>query len=116
MKHFPILAAAWAALLVAGFAVIFVLGAPVATAVDELNAAMDPSPPVTQEAAETSAATIVRLQYPTFAGTTRTVTKATDFGVEHWVVEYSDTTGDAPRGLRISIVVDTGHVEVNTFP
>ena len=116
MKHFPILAAAWAALLVAGFAVIFVLGAPVATAVDELDSAMNPTPPVTQEVAEASAATIVRLQYPTFAGTTRTVTKATDFGVEHWVVEYSDTTGDAPRGLRISVVVDTGHVEVNTFP
>ena len=116
MKHFPILAAAWAALLVAGFAVIFVLGAPVATAVDELDSALNPTPPVTREVAEASGATIVRLQYPTFAGTTRTVTKATDFGVEHWVVEYSDTTGDAPRGLRISIVVDTGHVEVNTFP
>jgi hypothetical protein len=77
---------------------------------------MSPTPPVTQEVAEASAATIVRLQYPTFAGTTRTVAKATDFGVEHWVVEYSDTTGNAPRGLRISIVVDTGHVEVNTFP
>jgi hypothetical protein len=116
VKRFPIIAAAWAALLVAGFVVVFVLGAPVATAVDELDAAMNPTTPVAQEAAETSAATIVRLQYPTFAGTTRTVTKATDFGVEHWVVEYSDTTGDAPRGLRISIVVNTGHVEINTFP
>jgi hypothetical protein len=116
VKHFPIIAGVWAALLVAGFALVFVLGAPVATAEEEIQAALDPPTPVTQEIAETSASTIVRLQYPTFAGATRAVTKATDFGVEHWVVEYSDTTGDAPRGLRISIVVDTGHVEINTFP
>jgi hypothetical protein len=116
VKYFPIIAGVWAALLVAGFALVFVLGAPVATADEEIQAALDPPTPVTQETAETAASTIVRLQYPSFAGTTRTVTKATDFGVDHWVVEYSDTTGDAPRGLRISIVVDTGHVEINTFP
>ena len=116
MKRFPLVVAAWTALLVAGFAVVFLLGAPVPTAAEELDAALHPTPPVTQAAAEATAATIVRLQYPTFEGTTRTVTKATDFGVDHWVVEYTDTTGDAPRGLRISIVVDTGRVEVNTFP
>jgi hypothetical protein len=32
------------------------------------------------------------------------------------VVEYADTSGPAPRGLRISIVVDTGKVEVTTYP
>jgi len=32
------------------------------------------------------------------------------------VVEYADTTGDAPRGLRISIVVQSGRVEITTFP
>lgn len=53
---------------------------------------------------------------PSFTETTRTATLATDFGVEHWVVEYSDTKGNAPRGLRISIVVSTGHVEISTFP
>jgi hypothetical protein len=116
VNRFPIIAAAWAALLVAGFAAVIALGAPVATAADDLDAAMHPPTPVTQEIAETSASTIVRLRYPTFTGTTRTVTKATDFGVEHWVVEYSDTKGNAPRGLRISIVVGTGHVEINTFP
>lgn len=116
MNRFPIITAAWAAFLVAGFAVIFGLGAPVATAEDELQAALNPPTPVTQEIAETSASAIVRLQYPSFTGTTRAVTLATDFGVEHWVVEYSDTEGNAPRGLRISIVVTTGHVEINTFP
>ena len=95
----------------------FVLGAPVATAADELDAAMHPAdrpsprrwprpPPPRSCACSTR---------PSRAPP-RTVTKATDFGIEHWVVEYTDTTGDAPRGLRISIVVDTGHVEVNTYP
>jgi hypothetical protein len=116
VKSFPIVAAAWAAFLVAGFAAVIALGAPVATAEDQLQAALNPPTPVTQEIAETSASTIVRLRYPSFAGTLRTVTLATDFGVEHWVVEYSDTEGDAPRGLRISVVVTTGHVEINTFP
>ncbi len=116
MNRFPILAIAWGALLVAGFALVFTLGAPVASTADELDAALHPPTPVTQAAAEASAATIVRLQYPTFRNTAPETTKATDFGVEHWVVQYSDTSSATPRGLRISVVVDTGHVEVTTFP
>jgi len=116
MNRFSILASAWAALLVLGFALIILLGSPAETAVDELDAAYHPAAPVTQDAAEASAATIARLQYPTFAAAPKKVTKPTDFGVEHWVVEYTDTTGPTPRGLRVSIVVDTGHVEVTTYP
>ena len=116
MNRFPILAIAWAALLVVGFAIVFTLGAPVASTADELEAALNPPVPVTEEIATTSAATIVRLQYPTFRDLPATVTRATDFGIDHWVVEYSDTSGPAPRGLRVSIVVDTGQVEVTTFP
>ena len=116
MNRFPILAIAWGAILAAGFAVVFVLGAPVASSTDELAAALSPVPPVTQEAAEDSANTIVRLQYPVFVNFPPAVSKATDFGIDHWLVEYTDTTGDVPRGLRISIVVDTGHVEITTFP
>lgn len=116
MSRFFLVITAWTAALVAGFAIVLVLGAPVATVADELQTALHPAVPVTQAAAESSAATIVRVQYPTFEGTPRTVTKATDFGVDHWVVEYSDTTGSSPRGLRISVVVSTGRVEVNTFP
>lgn len=116
MKRFSLAIAAWTALLVAGFAVVFLLGQPVRTADEELAAAMHPAPPVTQQAAESAADTIVRLQYPTFAGVPGTVVLATDFHVEHWVVEYTDQTGPAPRGLRISIVVTTGRVEVNSFP
>jgi hypothetical protein len=116
MSRFPILAAAWAALLVAGFAVVLVLGSSVASSTDELAAALHPPVPVTQAAAESTAATIVRLQYPAFGQIAPKTTRPTDFGVQHWVVTYSDTTGTAPRGLRISVVVGTGQVEVTTFP
>jgi hypothetical protein len=116
VNRFPILAIAWAALLVAGFAIVFTLGAPVASTADELDAALHPPTPVTQEVAEAAAATIVRLQHPTFLNTAPETTKATDFGIEHWVIEYSDTSGPTPRGLRVSIVVATGNVEVTTYP
>jgi uncharacterized iron-regulated membrane protein len=116
MRRFPVVAAAWAAVLVAGFVIVLVLGGPVASADEQLVAAMHPATPVTQAAAETSAETIMRLRYPSFDGTRRSVTRETDFGVEHWVVAYSDTTGTAPRGLRVSVVIATGRVEVSTFP
>jgi len=116
MNRFPVIVAAWTAILVAGFAAVFLLGGPLPTATDDLETALHPVPPVTQQVAESSAATIVRLQYPSFKDAERSVTKATDFGVEHWVVEYLDRSGSSPRGLRISVVVKTGRVEVNSFP
>ena len=116
MKRFPVLAAVWAALLLAGFAMVVALGTPVATSADELNAAMHPPTPVTQADAEKSADTIIRLSYPSFKGAARRTSKATDFGVEHWLVEYTDKTSSAPRGVRISIVVSNGHVEVSSYP
>ena len=116
MNRFPVIATAWTALLVAGFAVVFSLGAPVATSADQLRQALSPTPPVTQAVAEQSALTIVKLQYPSFSNVPYTVTKATDFGIDHWVIEFSDTSGGAPRGVRVSIVVKTGHVEVTAFP
>jgi hypothetical protein len=116
MTRFPIVAAVWAALLVAGFALVLALGRPVASPADELKAALHPPTPVTQADAEQSAATVIRLSYPSFTGVPHTTTKATDFGVEHWLVEYVDTSGSGPRGVRISIVVATGHVEVSSYP
>ncbi len=116
MNRFPILAVAWGVLLVAGFAVVFTLGAPIASTAGELDAAMHPPAPVTQDAAEASAATIVRLQYPAFRSVVPQTRKATDFGIEHWVVEYTDTAGPTPRGLRVSIVLESGKVEVTSFP
>ncbi len=111
-----ILLAAWAALLVAGFAVVAILGAPVLTAAEELDAAFHPAVPVSQAEAEQAAATIVRLQYPSLAGVPATTALATDFGIRHWVVEYTDRSGSAPRGVRVSIVVDSGQVEVSAYP
>ena len=116
MQRFPVLAAVWAALLVAGFALVVTLGTPVATSADELNAAMHPPPPVTQADAEKSADAIIRLSYPSFKGSPHRTSMATDFGVEHWLIEYTDKTSSAPRGVRISIVVSTGHVEVASYP
>ena len=116
MQRFPVLAAVWAALLVAGFALVITLGTPVATSADELNAAMHPPTPVTQADAEKSADAIIRLSYPSFKGSPHRTSMATDFGVEHWLVEYTDKTSSAPRGVRISIVVSTGHVEVASYP
>jgi hypothetical protein len=116
VSRFGLFAAVWGALLVVGFAVVFTLGAPVASTAGELDSAMHPPAPVTQEAAEASAATIVRLQYPAFRAVAPVTRKATDFGIEHWVVEYSDTSGPTPRGLRVSIVQESGKVEVTSFP
>ncbi len=116
MKRFPLVAAVWAALLVAGFAAVIVLGAPLPSAADDLQSALHPAAPVDQAAAERSAATIIRMQYASFASSPHSVTKATDFGVEHWLVEYIDRTSPSPRGVRVSIVVATGHVEVSAFP
>ena len=116
MRRFPFLAAVWAAALALGFAVVLVLGAPAVSGDDQLEAAMHPATPVTQATAESAAATIVHLGYPEFESASRSTNLATDFGVDHWVIEYSDTTGSAPRGVRISIVVKTGNVEITAFP
>lgn len=116
MRRLPLLAATWAALLVVGFAVVFLLGTPVRTAAEDLDAALHPAAPVSQAAAEQAADTIVRLQYPSFASVPRSVDRATDFRIEHWVIEYTDRSGTAPRGVRISIVIGSGQVEISTFP
>jgi len=116
MQRFPMVAAAWAAVLVLGFAVVILLGAPPAMATDELDAAMHPATPVTEEAARASAATIVRLSYPELAGFEPSVRSRTDFGIEHWVIEYVDADATTPTGVRISITTEKGNVEVTSFP
>jgi hypothetical protein len=95
---------------------VVVLGAPLPNTADDLQSALHPVAPVDQAAAERSAATIIRLEYPSFTSSPHSVVKATDFGVEHWVVEYTDKTGPSPRGVRVSIVLATGHTEVSAFP
>jgi hypothetical protein len=116
MTRFPILAIAWAAVLVLGFAVVIGLGSPPVTAADELDAAMHPATPVTEDAARASAATIVRLSYPELASVEPVVRNRTDFGIEHWVIEYADPEAPTPTGVRISITTEQGNVEVTSFP
>ena len=114
MNRSWILIGAWAAILAAGFAVVFVLGAPLPTPAERLDAALHPSPPVSESAARQSAQTIVELQYPDFNGIEPTVERATDYDIDHWVITYSDT--ESLSGVLISIVVDNGTVEVTAFP
>jgi hypothetical protein len=74
---------------------------------------MSPPTPVTEEIARRSAETIVRLQYPEFVGVTPSINKRNDFDIERWVIVYSDAVQGA--GLRISITVEGGKVDVSSF-
>ena len=114
MRRFPFLIAAWAALLVAGFTAIALLGGPLADPQRELEAALHPQTPVSEAAAIESAATIVRLSYPNLLGAEQRVEHRTDFGIERYLVVYTDP--QVASGVRISIAVDTGRVEVASFP
>lgn len=114
MRRFPLLIATWTALLVIGFAVIALLGGPLADPQRELEAALHPKAPVSEATALESAATIVRLSYPNLLGEERRVEHRTDFGIERYLIVYSDPKRVA--GIRISIAVATGRVEVASFP
>ena len=114
MRRFPFLMAGWAALLVAGFAAIALLGGPLGDPQLELEAALHPKAPVSEAVAVESAATIVRLSYPNLLGAERRVERRTDFGIERYLVVYTDPK--LASGLRISIAVETGRVEVASFP
>ena len=106
---------AWAAALALGFALIFSLGRPLPSEHELLDAAYHPATPVTQAAAEASAAAIVRLEYPHLAASTPTITRQADFGIDRWLIVYV-AGGDVPDGVQISIGVTTGLVQVATFP
>jgi hypothetical protein len=116
MSRFGRLATIWFLLLVAGFAAVFVLGRPLSTEGESLAAALHPPTPVSQEAAERSAATIVRLQYGQLSGAHRSIERRTDFGIDHWVVTYTDQSSPSVSGVEISITVRSGVVEVAAFP
>jgi len=114
MSRFWLVMAVWTMTLVLGFAVIFFLGQPLPTTAQQLDAAYHPTPPVSQAAAEQSAATIVRLEYPDLVNATRSVDKRTDFNVERYVIVYADRT--RASGVRISIAIASGEVAVSSFP
>jgi uncharacterized iron-regulated membrane protein len=112
-RHTAVLAV-WAAVLVAGFALIVAFGGPTATTADELDAAYHPTTPVSEAAARSSAATIVRLQYQEYESVEPAVSRADDFGIERFVVVYSSEA--LLSGVRIAIEVETGEVTTTTFP
>ena len=115
MRRFTVWVAAWAVALAVGFAIVLTLGVPLPTQAEELAAALHPSPPVSQQAAETSAATIVRVQYPELVGEVPSVERRTDYGIERWVITYS-TPQPVLSGVHISIAIASGKVEVAAFP
>jgi hypothetical protein len=115
MTRFQVWTIAWAAALAVGFAAVFTLGRPLPSEAEVLDAAFHPSTPVSQFAAEASAATIIRLQYPDLASYTPTVTRRTDFGVERWVITYA-SDGALLSGAQVSVAIGTGQVEVAAFP
>jgi hypothetical protein len=105
--------AVWTVVLILGYLVVVALGSPLPTASEELAAAKTPPTPVSEDVARRSADTIVRLEYPDFVGLEPAVERRTDFGVDRFLVVYSDQ--DQAAGLRISITVDRGLVEVASY-
>jgi hypothetical protein len=108
-----VLFTAWTLVLVAGFAVVILLGAPIQTSDQELAAAKAPATPVSEDTARRSAETIIRLEYPEFVGVTPAVEQRADFGVTRYVLVYSDPEQGA--GVRISITIASGKVDVSSF-
>ena len=115
MNRFAVRIGLWAALLALGFVAIFALGRPVLTDQQELDAALHPQPPVSQLAAERSAETIVRLQYGELVDAPRQVLRRSDFGVERWVITYT-ADGATLNGVTISVAIESGKVEVASYP
>jgi hypothetical protein len=105
--------AAWTVALVLGYLVVVAMGSPLPTTADELAAAKAPLTPVSEVAARESAETIVRLEYPDFVGLEPVIERRTDFGIDRYLIVYSDP--DEAAGLRVSITVETGLVEIASF-
>ncbi len=113
-SRLPVILAVWPVVLVIGFAIVLTLGGPVATSEDELDAAFHPATPVSEAAARSSADTIVRISYPDFHGVEPEVTLSTSFDIERYVLVYSRP--EVLSGVRVSVEVVTGDVQVTTFP
>lgn len=107
--------AVWAALLVAGFAVVFTLGSPIPTSGQQRANAYDPLPlPVTEQAVLDAAERIVKLDFSRYAGAPRTVRRGTSQGDEIWTVTYSRS--DPVGGVRITVSGKTGSIRASQFP
>lgn len=113
-SRLPVVLAVWTVVLAIGFWLVIALGGPVETSTDELDAAFHPATPVTEAAALTSADTIVRISYPDFHGVEPNVVHSTDFDIERYVFVYSRP--EVLSGVRVSVEVVSGDVQVTTFP
>ena len=110
----PLLLLFWSAILVLGFAAVLVLGRALPTSEDRLAAAYAPETPVTEQTALASAETIIRIEYPSLIDGERTISRRTDFGVDRWLIVYSDP--EALAAVRISIEVESGEVALSYLP
>jgi hypothetical protein len=98
-----------------GFAIVFTLGAPIASSGQQRTSAYDPLPvPVTEQAATDAAERIVNLDYSQYATAQRSVRHGTSGGDEIWTVTYSHQNPVA--GVRITISGKTGAIRAATFP
>ncbi len=116
MKRFGLITIVWIALLVVGFTAVFTLGRPLPTAAEELDAAMHPTPPVSEASARESADTIVRIQHGELVSVEPSIERRNDFDIDYWLITYSVPSPSGPTGVIISVGVDTGIVEVLSFP
>lgn len=111
----PAILVVWAGLLVAGFALVFTLGAPFPSSGQQRTDAHAPlSLPVTEASAIAAAEELVRLEYPEYADARRSVRKGTSQGEEIWTVTYSRS--DPVSGVRVTISGRTGEIEAALFP
>lgn len=109
------LLAVWAAVLVAGFAVVFTLGSPFPNTNEQRTDAYAPlALPVTEEDAIAAAEAIVKLDYSSYADATRTVKHGTSQGEEIWTITYARTNPTA--GVRITVSGSTGEIRAASFP
>jgi len=113
-SRLPVVLAVWTVVLALGFWLVLALGGPVTTSTDELDAAFRPATPVSEAAARTSADTIVRISYPDFHGVEPKIVHSTDFDIERYVLVYSRP--EVLSGVRVSVEVVSGDVQVTTFP
>ena len=108
------LLALWGAAILLGFWAVFALGGPLEDSGAKLAAAYAPGTPVTEQAAREAAAVIVRTEYPGFAGIEPAVDRREQYGISRWVIVYTDKTTSS--GVRISITIEAGKVQVASFP
>jgi hypothetical protein len=111
----PVAFATWAVVVVLGFALVFTLGAPLASSNQQRADARAPlALPVTEESAVAAADELVRIDYPAYANDSRSVKHGTSQGEEIWTITYSRS--NPVGGVRITVSGRTGAIDASLFP